>query len=205
MIVQRDSQFIQHCPVCGQPMRMGTRCAGHRVTCHHCCGQFIAGHNRGSEDDIVRIRRIEERTESEMPSMLVVESRDVLYQHLSVDLTRAGFRVMRATCASAGITRYFSLRPDFVLSAVDLPDQSGWLLTAKLCVTEHQSKIWLYQSKTSRADAIKASLIGAQELLAYESPQELSSAVLSSLAVDTWPPTAVADSATRSLTMAVGQ
>lgn len=126
-----------------------------------------------------------------MPTVLVVEYRDTVYRRLASDLGHAGLRVMRAYCASEGIIRYLMLRPDLVIANVGLPDQGGWLLTAKLCGIEPQPHVWLYKAKPSRADATKASFLGAEELLAYDSLLELSDAVFASLAGDTSSRTAV--------------
>lgn len=243
MIMQVDSQFIQDCPVCGRPLRIGTRYRGHRVSCHHCRGQFVAGReqavgfgieervdralhradrllyhggDRREPDERISKSRCREKKDSscreipsaerrskksnqaekvrhqaepkqpsQMPTVLVVEYRDEVYRRLEVDLGCAGFRVTRAYCASEGIVQYFMFRPDLVIANVDLPDQSGWLLTAKLCVTDPLPHVWLYKSEATRADAAKAGFLGAEELLAYRSIQDLSCAVFASLAGDT--------------------
>lgn len=122
------------------------------------------------------------KRQSPMPTVLVVEYRDEVYHRLEADLQCAGFRVARAYCASEGIIQYLMFRPDLVIANVDLPDQSGWLLAAKLCVTEPQPHIWLYKSDANRADAAKAGFLGAEELLAYRTVQDLSNAVFACLA-----------------------
>ena len=76
-----------------------------------------------------------------MPAVLVVEYRDTVYHRLASDLDHAGLRVMRVYCASEGIIQYSMFRPDLVIANVELPDQSGWLLTAKLCVIEPQPHV----------------------------------------------------------------
>jgi DNA-binding response OmpR family regulator len=140
-----------------------------------------------------------------MPAVLVVEYRDTVYHRLASDLHHAGFRVTRAYCATEGIIQYFMLRPDLVIANVDLPDQSGWLLTAKLCVTEPQPHVWLYKSKATRADAAKAGFLGAEELLSYRTIQELSNAVFASLAGEATSLTVVANAHDRpSLDTSVG-
>jgi PleD family two-component response regulator len=181
MIMQTNPQFIQPCPICGRPLRIETKYAGQRVTCHHCRGQFMAIRHAGCE---AAQGEPYERPRPETPTVLVVEYRDEVYQRLAGNLCHAGCRVMRAFCASEGIIQSLMFRPDIVIANVDLPDQSGWLLTAKLCATEPRPHIWLYKSEASRMDAVKARFLGAEELLAYQSLQELSSAVFASLAGD---------------------
>lgn len=120
-----------------------------------------------------------------VPTVLVVEYRDEVFHRLEADLGWAGFRVTRAYCASEGIIQYFLFRPDLVVANVDLPDQSGWLLTARLCVTEPRPHVWRYKSIATRADAARAGFLGAEELLAYRTIQDLSNALFACLAGET--------------------
>lgn len=118
------------------------------------------------------------------PSVLLVEYRDTVYRRLAADLAQAGFRTIRAFCATEGIIRHVMLRPDLVIANVELPDQSGWLLTAKLALTEPRPHVWLYSSQACSTDAAKARWLGAEELLVYGTLDGLADAVLASLAGD---------------------
>ncbi|MGM0488529.1 MAG: response regulator [Planctomycetota bacterium] len=128
---------------------------------------------------------IMQRPQPEMPVVLIIEHRDAVYQRLAEDLYHAGFHVKRACYATEGIVQHFMFAPDLVVANVDLPDQSGWLLTAKLRITEPRPHVWLYKSRASGSDMAKARFLGAEELLTYNSLQQLSDAVFASLSGDT--------------------
>jgi ActR/RegA family two-component response regulator len=197
MIMQTCFQFRQECPVCGRPLQIQSKYVGRLIACQHCRGQFVAGGSGGKDrgmavvalsqgpiakpPDIAEPRRPSQYDRQRSPSVLLVEYRDAFYDRIAAELACAGFRPIRAFCASEGIIRHFMLRPDLVVANVELPDQSGWLLTAKLAMNEPRPHVWLYASHVCRADAAKARLLGAEELLVYGTLQDLSDAVSASL------------------------
>jgi CheY-like chemotaxis protein len=62
---------------------------------------------------------------------------------------------------------YARFAPSLVLANVDLPDQSGWLLTAKLRFVDADVPVWLYLSRSSPHQTRAAECLAVDELLDY--------------------------------------
>ncbi len=77
---------------------------------------------------------------------IVVEPRDDIFRRVAVEAALAGLRVLRARTAVDALTLTVRHRTALVISNTDLPDQSGWLLAAKLRWINPSLAIWLYQA-----------------------------------------------------------
>ncbi len=82
-------------------------------------------------------------------------------------LAEAGMRVVRAKSAIAALKLYARYAPSLVLANVDLPDQSGWLLTAKLRFVDPDVPVWLYYPRSSPRQTRAAAYLAVDELLDY--------------------------------------
>lgn len=100
-------------------------------------------------------------------TILVVEYRDEVAARLVADLTAMGIHVQRAACAAEASRRCASFRANLLLVNVDLPDGSGWLLTAKLRLFAPTPNIWLYAASPSPNDTAFAEFVGADDLIDY--------------------------------------
>ena len=98
-------------------------------------------------------------------TILVVEYRDEVAARLVADLTATGIHVQRAVCAAEASRCCASFRADLLLVNVDLPDGSGWLLTAKLRLFAQTPHIWLYAASPSPNDMAFAEFVGADGLI----------------------------------------
>ncbi|MHB1033415.1 MAG: hypothetical protein ACYC35_03390 [Pirellulales bacterium] len=117
-------------------------------------------------------------------TILVVEWRDEVAARLVGDLTAMGMQVERAACATEASRRYACFRADLLLVNVDLPDGSGWLLTAKLRLASAAPRIWLYAPQPLPDAVAMAEYVGADGLFAYEGDLfRLSAAVVSRVSV----------------------
>ena len=104
---------------------------------------------------------------SRVRTVLVVEHRDEVFARLAADLRAAGMRVERAVSA-AEASRRFARRPaDLLLTNVDLPDQSSWLLTAKLRLSCPAARVWVYTPRSSAVDAALAKFVEVDKLIDY--------------------------------------
>ena len=113
-------------------------------------------------------------------NVLVVEYRDEVFTRLAADMSGAGLRVERAVGAAAASRVCVRWPADLMVANVDLPDESGWLLTAKLRLATAMPRIWLYALRPSSRAAAMAEHLGADGFIAYEGDLcRLSAAILS--------------------------
>ncbi len=117
-------------------------------------------------------------------NILLVEYRDEVFARLAADLVGLGLRIERATCASGASKLCASFSPDLLVVNVDLPDGSGWLLTAKLRLASPTPPIWLYAPRPSPDAMAMAEFVGADSLIAYDGDLcRLSAALVSRVSV----------------------
>lgn len=98
---------------------------------------------------------------------LLVEHRCEVFARLAADLKAKGVRVERASSAAEALRRYARYPTDLLLTNVDLPDQSGWLLSGKLRVAHPAVRIWLYTPRSSPAEVGLANFVRTEELIQY--------------------------------------
>ncbi len=67
---------------------------------------------------------------------IIVEPSDRIFANLAEELRNRGLRVMHARTAAQGLALCVDSKPDVLAANVDAPDQSGWLLVAKLSMTD---------------------------------------------------------------------
>lgn len=101
------------------------------------------------------------------PIIAVVEHRDEVFARLWGDLRRAGCAIERFTTAGVALQRYRRHRFALVLASERLPDQSGWLLAAKLTAFDRQCRIWVYESGSSQGAHSLGALVKAERVLYY--------------------------------------
>ncbi len=117
-------------------------------------------------------------------NILLVEYRDEVFARLAADLTKVGLRVERAVCAASVARACVDFPADLLVVNVDLPDGSGWLLTAKLRLSSAASRIWLYAPWPLPDAVAMAEYVGADGLIAYDGDlYRLSAAILSRVSV----------------------
>lgn len=100
-------------------------------------------------------------------NILIIEYRDEVFARLAADLSEAGLQIERATCATGISRKCASFSADLLVVNVDLPDGSGWLLTAKLRLVPPAPRIWLYAPWPSPNDMAMTEFVGADDLIAY--------------------------------------
>ncbi|MHB8973887.1 MAG: response regulator [Pirellulaceae bacterium] len=100
-------------------------------------------------------------------NILLVEHRDEVFSRLATDLTAAGLQVSRAGHAAGAMKEFVRCSVDLLVANFDLPDSSGWLLTAKLRLVSLSPRIWLYAPWPSLHEMAMSKFVGADGLIAY--------------------------------------
>ena len=117
-------------------------------------------------------------------NILLVEQRDEVFDRVATDLTAAGLQITRARHAAAAIKKCVHFSPDLLVANFDLPDSSGWLLTAKARLMFPTPNVWLYAPWPSPQETAMAQFVGADGLFAYRGDvRRLSAVIISRLAV----------------------
>ena len=99
--------------------------------------------------------------------ILLIEHRDEVFARLDADLRRTGFTVRRSLGYDY-IRAYSSPRfADQVLCYTELPEESGWLIAAKLRLYDPFVRIRMYSSYLSKLDRTRVLCSGVEELVGY--------------------------------------
>lgn len=109
----------------------------------------------------------QESSGSTRQTVLIVEYRDAVFDRLASAFRLIGMRVIRAMCGFEAMGQYMRTRPNLVVANINVPGQSGWLLTAKLRLVESTPHVWLYTSRITAANVSMAKFVQAEELLEY--------------------------------------
>ena len=99
---------------------------------------------------------------------MLVEHRDEVFARLATDIAEFGIRVLRAKSAIEAMKLYDKHSPTLIVGNVELPDQSGWLMTAKLRLFDRGICIWLYHRQSSSYGQEIAAFLGVDALLPYQ-------------------------------------
>jgi len=100
-------------------------------------------------------------------TVLLVEYRDEIFARLASDMAEFGMRVVRAKSATEALKLVETYKPVLLVANVDLPGQSGWLMTAKLRLFNPQIRVWLYRPQPSGYGREIAKILDIDTLLAY--------------------------------------
>ena len=101
-------------------------------------------------------------------TVVLAEFRDEVYARLAADLAEVGLRVVRAATVDEALGLCEKMEPRVIVANLDLPDQSGWLLAAKLKLIDPEISVCLYQPRSSTDDMGMADFLQVEELLDYE-------------------------------------
>ena len=98
--------------------------------------------------------------------VLLVEHRDEVAARLVADLNGVESGNLRIGASEASRI-YVRFAAELLVVNVDLPDASGWLLTAKLSMFSPVARIWLYTHRLRSNGASFMRFVGAEELIDY--------------------------------------
>ena len=117
-------------------------------------------------------------------NILIVEYRDEVFARLAADLMEVGLHVERAVCATDVLRECSNSHADLLVVNVDLPNNSGWLLTAKLRLVSPTPRIWLYAPWPSPYEKAMTKFVGADDLITYRGDiYQLSAEIVSRISV----------------------
>jgi len=100
-------------------------------------------------------------------TVLLVEPRDEVFARIATDLAEFGMRVVRAKSATEALQLVERLKPVLLVGNVDLPGQSGWLMTAKLRLFDRRIRVWLYRHQPSNYGQEIARFLDIRALLTH--------------------------------------
>lgn len=100
-------------------------------------------------------------------TVLLVESRDDVFERLASDLAAARVRVVRARCSNEAIRRYLRAPAHLLVVNGDQPGESAWLLAAKLHLTHPAARIWAYKCQSLPLDMMAVRFLDVDELIEY--------------------------------------
>jgi len=101
------------------------------------------------------------------PIVLLVEHRDEVFTRIAADLAKFEMRVIRAKTATEALILVDKHKPVLLVGNVDLPGQSGWLMTAKLRLFDIRIRVWLYRHQPSDYGQEIAEFLDLDALLAH--------------------------------------
>lgn len=103
-------------------------------------------------------------------TVLLVEHRDEVFARLASDFAAMGIRVERASCKAEVFRCLARCSPDLMIANAHLPDEGGWLLTAKLRLSRPTTCVWLYapRPQSPEYDYGLAEFLGVAELIHYQ-------------------------------------
>ncbi|MBI2827213.1 MAG: response regulator [Planctomycetia bacterium] len=107
------------------------------------------------------------RTPANPSMILVVENRDDFFVGLAQVVASMGVRVERAAGAAEATRRLQREEPDLILANCELPDESGWLMVSKWCLTRMPKRVWLYQARPAVFDHNWIELTKVERILYY--------------------------------------
>lgn len=99
--------------------------------------------------------------------ILVVEHRDEVFARLAADLGRTGLRVHRAETATRAAHHHARRPADLILLSAQMPDESAWLASQKLRMTDAEVPVWIYSAWATPTDVDMANFVHADELIDY--------------------------------------
>lgn len=100
--------------------------------------------------------------------VMLVEQRDEFFANLAADLKEGGFQVERAVSAAEATQRLRRESSDLILANCDLPDESGWLMVSKWCLTRTPRRVWLYRAWPAPFDQDWVDLTNIERILYHE-------------------------------------
>ncbi|TWU39452.1 response regulator transcription factor [Novipirellula artificiosorum] len=98
---------------------------------------------------------------------LIVEPSDAIYFQIATSLIKSGYRVIRAKTGWSAVNAALMQAPSLLIANATLPDQSGWLMTKKLQLTDRTCCVWIYKPFCDARDRAMAKFLELGWLLDY--------------------------------------
>jgi DNA-binding response OmpR family regulator len=99
------------------------------------------------------------------PKVLLVDDDEMLMEVMSAALEQQGYEFEAARTAAEALSKAYRIRPCLVLLDINLPDQSGYLVAAKLKLTKPTPKIIFVTAQPGGQSDRLASFVRADGVL----------------------------------------
>jgi len=100
--------------------------------------------------------------------ILIVDVRDDFFAGLASVAASVGLRVQRATSAEQATQLLSEELLDLIIANCEQPDESGWLMASKWCLTRMPRRVWLYQAWPAAFDSHWIELTKVEQILYHE-------------------------------------
>lgn len=144
------TQIVQNCSICRRPVRLRSQPTDHDTSCTPCRGGLVA-----------------HEIDDDQPTALLVDYRDEVFTRIATDMAQTGLCIVRAESADEALKLTARYKPVLVVANTDLPDQSGWLLAAKLRIVAPHVRVWLFRAHSSTFDEGMAAFLHVDQFLDY--------------------------------------
>ncbi len=101
----------------------------------------------------------------EAPTVLLVDENDTLCADLTRGFAARNYRTSVAHTGAAGLAMAESLRPDYAVVDLKLPDQSGLRVLARLMEIDPEMRVVVLTAHASISTAVEAIKLGAMHYL----------------------------------------
>ena len=98
-------------------------------------------------------------------TVLVVEDDETILESVVYQLTRAGYRVLRAADGAQGLRLFQSQRPDLIVLDLMLPAIDGWRFTEQVRAEDPRVPIIVCSARTSEYDRVHGLELGADDFV----------------------------------------
>ena len=122
--------------------------------------------HRQSETDFNRLN-VPTVNGKRLRGVCIVEFRDEVFAGLRPLFESCGVRVDRAESAGDVQSRVSRLKPDLLLISGNMPDESGWIICAKLRIRQRTPPAWIYLPQAPHLPAQWLEVSGADEVIVY--------------------------------------
>lgn len=100
--------------------------------------------------------------------ILIVDVRDDFFTGLASVFASEGLRVQRAVSASQATQQLRDDVPELIIANCEQPDESGWLMVSKWCLTTMPRRVWLYQAWPAAFDPSWIELTKVERIFYHE-------------------------------------
>lgn len=100
--------------------------------------------------------------------ILIVDVRDDYFASLESVAASVGLCVQRAASAGQATQQLNDRLPDLIIANCEQPDESGWLMVSKWCLTRTPRRVWLYQAWPAAFDSHWIELTKVEQILYHE-------------------------------------
>lgn len=100
--------------------------------------------------------------------ILIVDVRDDFFTGLASVAESEGLHVQRAASSGQATEQLCNGTLDLIIANCEQPDESGWLMVSKWCLTRAPRRVWLYQAWPAAFDSHWIELTKVEQIVYHE-------------------------------------